>query len=575
MRILILVSPRCEQDSCSSEATAETAAGLVSRGHIVVLICGAGVLAGRLEAAGVKVRVVAEEDFDSRLTSELEDGRFDIIHACSTSTIKWGLRARERLRAPLFLTIDNSGTDGFEEAWPQCEAVFASCQAIQNQLIEIAPEAAARIHVMPAIVALPHSPRHAPTASSYGLRVLVVSRLDVDAAGAVEKLLRLWSAQLQRGETRIQWDVVGTRSVVPRAQEAADRLNQYSTHPLVRFHDQTSFEALVKLQTECHITMSSGAMAAAALARGIPTMTFGPDGCVGLVTDANYWDALHSDFECSGPNTPLHSPDALDTLLRFIPPTYSEERQRADCAAVTRSYFSRPLLIERLLSHYASASKGKTKSHASPFMPASEARHLTCAYAEAEVILEYGSGGSTEIAARMPGKYVMSVESDFAWARDLRWRLSVDDVLSRPIIHYADVGPTGPWGRPLDDQSWRNFHRYPNEVWEQSWFRHPDLVLIDGRFRTACLAAVILRAEKPIRVLFDDYGVRPLYHQVEAVIEPVRLVGRMAEFYVEPGMASASRIGLLLKQFFWVSLHGMRERDYQSATLMDAAKGSR
>ena len=198
-----------------------------------------------------------------------------------------------------------------------------------------------------------------------------------------------------------------------------------------------------------------------------------------------------------------------------------------------------------------------------PFMPEAEIAHLIEVYTAAKVILEYGSGGSTEIAAGLPGKYIMSVESDRDWARSLREKLSKSAARSHAVIHHVDIGATGPWGRPLDDRAWRDFHAYPNGIWEQDWFRHPDVVLIDGRFRTACLATALLRAERPIRVLFDDYGVRPLYHEIEAVIRPTRMIGRMAEFHVEPGLVHQRDIGLLLRQFFRVSLHGPGEEQYQ------------
>lgn len=202
-----------------------------------------------------------------------------------------------------------------------------------------------------------------------------------------------------------------------------------------------------------------------------------------------------------------------------------------------------------------------------PFMPEAELTHLKRVYSEAKVILEYGSGGSTELGARLAGKYILSVESDRKWARALRKRLCGPDILSPVVVHHADVGPTGPWGRPLDDRAWRRFHAYPNEIWDQSWFRHPDVVLIDGRFRTACLATVLLRAERSVRVLFDDYGVRPLYHEIEEVIAPHAMVGRMAEFQVEPGLASSRHIGLLMRQFFQGSVYGMTEADYQRVSL--------
>lgn len=196
-------------------------------------------------------------------------------------------------------------------------------------------------------------------------------------------------------------------------------------------------------------------------------------------------------------------------------------------------------------------------------MPEAEVAHLRRVYSDATVILEYGSGGSTELGARMPGKYIMSVESDREWARNLREKLCVPEVVSPVVVYHADVGKTGPWGRPVDMLAWRRFPSYPNEVWDQTWFRHPDAVLIDGRFRTACLATVLMRAEKPVRVLFDDYRVRPLYHQIEEYLKPRAMIGRMAEFWVEPGQIDRHKIGLLISQFFQGSIHGGGEAFYQ------------
>lgn len=196
-------------------------------------------------------------------------------------------------------------------------------------------------------------------------------------------------------------------------------------------------------------------------------------------------------------------------------------------------------------------------------MPDAEVAHLKRVYSDATVILEYGSGGSTELAARMPGKYIMSVESDRDWARNLREKLCSPEILSPVVVHHADIGRTGPWGRPLDTEAWRSFPDYPNGVWDQTWFRHPDVVLIDGRFRTACFATVLLRAEKPVRVLFDDYGVRPLYHQIEEFLRPRKMIGRMAEFRVEPRHINSRKTGLLIRQFFQGSLHGTNETYYQ------------
>ena len=53
-------------------------------------------------------------------------------------------------------------------------------------------------------------------------------------------------------------------------------------------------------------------------------------------------------------------------------------------------------------------------------LPRAEADWLRQHYAEARVILEYGSGGSTVLAGEQLGAHVFSVESDLGWAADLQ-----------------------------------------------------------------------------------------------------------------------------------------------------------
>lgn len=196
-----------------------------------------------------------------------------------------------------------------------------------------------------------------------------------------------------------------------------------------------------------------------------------------------------------------------------------------------------------------------------PFMPEAETAHLMAVYGQARVILEYGPGGSTHLAAAMANKFIMSVESDLGWVQKLR--ADVASAVSPVILHHIDIGPTGRWSRPLTDAMWRGYHRYPNSVWGQSWFRQPDVVLIDGRFRTACLAAILLQTKHEVRVLFDDYGVREKHQLIEKVIKPSRLVGRMAQFIVPPDAFSKTDIGFLIEQFFQISVHGETEAAYR------------
>lgn len=194
--------------------------------------------------------------------------------------------------------------------------------------------------------------------------------------------------------------------------------------------------------------------------------------------------------------------------------------------------------------------------------PETEADHLRQAYDDAHVILEYGSGGSTRIGAELPGKLIYSVESDREWAVNLQSELDKDQLPSPAVVYHVDIGETGKWGRPKHASEWQKFHRLPMAIWDEPFFKHPDLVLIDGRFRTACFITVCLRITRPVRLLFDDYKDRPLYHVVERIAQPIRMIGRMAEFSLQPGMVSPEDMGFAIGLFSLVSYDSEEKVDY-------------
>ena len=168
-------------------------------------------------------------------------------------------------------------------------------------------------------------------------------------------------------------------------------------------------------------------------------------------------------------------------------------------------------------------------------LPAAEAEALRAAYAQAECILEYGSGGSTVLAAEMPGKTVLSVESDPDWA-DMMRRWFADHVpakYSNVSILHADIGVTREWGHPGDDSAWARYPRYALSVWERKECT-PDVVLVDGRFRQGCALVSSFLSQKPFVLLFDDYAQRAFYHKVEAFLGQPEMIGRMARFHVSP-----------------------------------------
>ncbi|WP_113912910.1 hypothetical protein [Roseovarius dicentrarchi] len=182
-------------------------------------------------------------------------------------------------------------------------------------------------------------------------------------------------------------------------------------------------------------------------------------------------------------------------------------------------------------------------------MPAAEADRVAHAYAEADVILEYGSGGSTVLASEMPGKTVFSVESDESWAAMMGDWFSQNPPASGTQVDviWANIGETGEWGKPVNTAGWRRYAEYPLAVWQRNGFRQPDVVLVDGRFRPGCAMATAFCTKKPVTLLVDDYKRREGYHAIEEFLGAPRLIGRMAEFDVTPMTVPPDRLLPIIK----------------------------
>ena len=167
-------------------------------------------------------------------------------------------------------------------------------------------------------------------------------------------------------------------------------------------------------------------------------------------------------------------------------------------------------------------------------MPAAETAFVLTEFAKAKVILEYGMGGSTVVAAETQGHTVFSVESDRSWHGKMEHWFARNPPAATVHLHHADIGPTGKWGHPADRRRLNLWSGYPVSVWDRDDFRHPDLVLVDGRFRLACMLTTLFRIQRATRLLVDDYIDRPPYHVIETLVGAPRMMGRMATFQFTP-----------------------------------------
>ena len=142
---------------------------------------------------------------------------------------------------------------------------------------------------------------------------------------------------------------------------------------------------------------------------------------------------------------------------------------------------------------------------------------------------EFGSGGSTVWAVEQ-GLTVQGVESDPNWVNALQDKLG-----QQCQIKVVDIGPTGDWGYPLTEQK----DKFP--LYSQSILEHAqsfDLILIDGRFRVACIMTAIEHIEKnksqdKSLIFIHDFWNRPQYHCVLDFLDVVERTDSAGVFKVK------------------------------------------
>jgi tetratricopeptide (TPR) repeat protein len=146
-----------------------------------------------------------------------------------------------------------------------------------------------------------------------------------------------------------------------------------------------------------------------------------------------------------------------------------------------------------------------------PAMTASERKLYEKYLQSAPSILEFGAGGSTVLAGKLGVKNIVSVESDASWLERISYREELKNVQYLPF--YVDIGVTGEWGYPTELTSAPRWPNYYNSVWAKI-DQSPNLVLVDGRFRVACVLSTLLHLDSQSVIVIHDFWDRPFYHVV-------------------------------------------------------------
>ena len=136
---------------------------------------------------------------------------------------------------------------------------------------------------------------------------------------------------------------------------------------------------------------------------------------------------------------------------------------------------------------------------------------------------EYGSGSSTLYANNKKKNYI-SIELDKLFYKKIK------KITNNEKIKFVNVGIVGEYSYPLFIQK-KKFLNYIKSIELYSRKKKfPDFILIDGRFRVACLLFIfsILKKKKiKTNILLDDYHNRPHYSVIKNFYK-IKKIGRMA-----------------------------------------------
>lgn len=153
--------------------------------------------------------------------------------------------------------------------------------------------------------------------------------------------------------------------------------------------------------------------------------------------------------------------------------------------------------------------------------------------------LEYGAGGSTVLASQFVQR-LYSVESDARFLRAVERKVHAKGSKSDNHFLRANIGLTEFWGKPafknLSAARLQRWSRYPQLPWTtlKRDGVTPDLILIDGRFRVACMLECMIHLNgQSTTICFDDYFDRQSYSVVERFADMVDRAGRMAIFHIK------------------------------------------
>ena len=153
---------------------------------------------------------------------------------------------------------------------------------------------------------------------------------------------------------------------------------------------------------------------------------------------------------------------------------------------------------------------------------------------EARSYVEFGCGGSTLHAASLGVPGIVSVDSSAHWLQQVAGKCVEAKLATKPTLVFADIGPTGDWGYPVDESCRDRWPNYAASIEGMAGTEYADLYLVDGRFRVSCFLKTLQRCKPDAVILFHDFASRREYHIVRQFAREIAVASDLSAFVPLP-----------------------------------------
>lgn len=151
----------------------------------------------------------------------------------------------------------------------------------------------------------------------------------------------------------------------------------------------------------------------------------------------------------------------------------------------------------------------------------------------ASLYLEFGMGGSTLRAIQISKAKIYSIDSSQDWINLMREYFIIRRMEKKRLsLCYVDIGETGDWGYPNGLDSKELFPNYSASIFDVVQGKKIDVVLVDGRFRVACVLKTILECHSndKLMILIHDFPKRDHYQVVLKYLDIIESIDTLYVF---------------------------------------------